>query len=334
MNPVRGARRIAAALAWLAAAGLALAAAGCSLNPQLRVAEALPPGSGTVLLEGVPFHPQTEFQCGPAALAGVLGASGVDASPGELAPQVYLPGRQGSLQLELVGATRRAGRIPYAVEPSPDALLAEVAGGRPVLVLQNLLTPSVPKWHYAVLVGADAAANRIVLNSGTTRGLTMGARRFLRTWEWGGRWALLALRPGELPARAEPAAYLSAVADFERVAGGSAARPAYDAALARWPSDARPRLAIGNHLLAAGDPVAAAAQYRAGLELAPGDAVLANNYASLLAGLGCRDQARAVVAPALAATPRDGRWRAALVATAAEVEALSPTPGPLCAGVR
>lgn len=308
-----------------AAAGLVLAVAllstGCSINPALRVAEALPDVSGTVLLGDVPFYPQTQYQCGPAALAGVLGASGVPVSPESLRPQVYLPGRQGSLQLELVAATRRAGRIPYLVEPTPAALLAEVAAGRPVLVLQNLLVRSVPRWHYAVLVGADPQRNRIILNSGTQRGLDMGARKFLRTWDWAGRWGLLALRPGELPARAEPVAYLAAVADFEAVAGAEAALPAYRAALERWPDDPRPHLALGNQAYAGGDRVAAVRHYRAGLALAPNDSVLGNNHASVLGELGCRDEARAALQTALTAAPADSRWRERLLATQAELAA-------------
>jgi tetratricopeptide (TPR) repeat protein len=326
-----------------AAAGLALAAAfasaGCAVNPALRVAEALPPtveGAAApppLLLDGVPFHPQTEYHCGPAALAGVLGASGVPperADPDALAPQVYLPGRKGSLQLELVGATRRAGRIPYEIERTPEALLAELADGRPVLVLQNLLTRTVPRWHYAVLVGADPARNRLVLNSGTRERLPVGAPSFLRTWDWAGRWGLLALRPGELPARAEPARYLAAVADFEAVAGADAAAPAYRAALERWPREPRAHLALGNQAHAAGDPAAAARHYREGLRHAPADPVLGNNYASVLGELGCRDKARAAIRAALAASPADGRWRAQLEATAAEIEAARSRAGAAC----
>ncbi|MEO7385334.1 MAG: hypothetical protein ABIX37_00195, partial [Gammaproteobacteria bacterium] len=70
------------------AAGLALAA--CSaLGPELAE-------DPRHELTGVPFFPQTIHQCGPAALATVLGASGVIATPDELAPLVYLPGRRGS----------------------------------------------------------------------------------------------------------------------------------------------------------------------------------------------------------------------------------------------
>jgi hypothetical protein len=306
--------------------------AGCaSINPALDLSSTLPAdASGPLLLDGVPFHPQTEFQCGPAALAGVLGASGVPASPEALAPRVFLPGREGSLQLELVGATRRAGRIPFEVEPTPQALLAELQAGRPVLVLQNLLTRTVPRWHYAVVVGADPDGNRMILNSGTTPRLSVSAPSFLRTWDWAGRWGLVALRPGELPAHADAARYLAAVADFEAVAGADAAAPAYAAARQRWPDEPRLHLALGNQAHAAGDPATAARHYREGLRFAPGDAVLGNNYASVLGELGCPARARQVVADALAATPADGRWRERLEDTARELAGVAAKRGVDC----
>jgi hypothetical protein len=58
-------------------------------------------------LEDTPFYPQKEYQCGPASLATLLVASGVCVDPDILVPLVYLPGRRGSLQLELMSASRR-----------------------------------------------------------------------------------------------------------------------------------------------------------------------------------------------------------------------------------
>lgn len=314
-----------------AAAGFALAAAlllpACAtINPAWQLARPdVPAGAPVkpVLLADVPFYPQDEYQCGPAALATVLVDSGVSTSPEALVPQVYLPGREGSLQLELVAATRRAGRIPYVVEPDPDALLAELHAGRPVLVLQNLLVRSVPRWHYAVLVGTDPARNRVILNSGTERELEVSAPKFLRTWDWAGRWGLLALRPGELPARADATGYLAAVADFEAVAGAGAATLAYQAALERWPDDPRTHLALGNHAYGDGELVAAAAHYRDGLALAANDPVLGNNYASVLGELGCTAEARAALEVARQGAVGDGRWHEQLART--EMELASAT---------
>ena len=117
-----------ASAGWLLAGAIALS--GCSSYPPLRIADGMP-GAGTVLLPGVAFHPQTEYQCGPAALATVLAASQHAVTPEALAPRVFLPGRQGSLQLELLAATRREGRIPCVMERTPEALFDEVRDGRP-----------------------------------------------------------------------------------------------------------------------------------------------------------------------------------------------------------
>lgn len=310
-----------------AAAGVVLAVAlsGCAIGPALRVSEVAP--EAPVLLPHVPFHPQEKYQCGPAALAMVLGGSGVEADPEALASQVYLPGREGSLQVELGAAMRRAGRIPYRVAQTPEGLLREVRAGRPVLVLQNLLTRSVPKWHYAVVVGADPDRNRVVLHSGTRRGLSTPARTFLRTWDWAGRWGLVALRPGDMPATPEPLAYLAAVADFEAVAGAAAARPAYDAAYRKWPTQPQVLLAMGNLRHAAGDRAAAARHYRDGLAQAPGDAVLVNNYASVLGELGCRREALAVLDAVPAENPR---WADTLRQTRTEIERGKGRRSPAC----
>ena len=303
-----------------ALAGAALALAGCAINPPLQL-RGLAPDAGIDLSARLPFHPQTQYQCGPAALATVLGGSGVEVSPEQLAPQVYLPGRHGSLQVELLGATRRAGRIPVPLAQTPQALFAELQAGRPVLVLQNLLTRSVPKWHYAVVVGADAQRNRVLLNSGEKRALAMPAPKFLRTWDWAGRWAMVALKPGELPAAADAPAYLGAVADFEVVAGATAARPAYEAARRRWPREPRVYLALGNQAYAGGRQAQAAQRFREGLALAPGDPVLSNNYASAMGELGCRAQALQALDRAQDAT---SSWRAQLAQTRAEVLAAKP----------
>ena len=311
-----------------AAAGMAtgvvacvVAVGGCAVNPTLDLGE-FSRAAAPILLD-VPFHPQEENQCGPAALATVLVTAGVETTPEALSPGLYLPAREGSLQLEILGATRRAGRIPYVLDPSPQALVGEVESGRPVLVLQNLRTPGFPAWHYAVLVGVDAGRNELRLNSGANAGLAMTAPRFLRTWDWAGRWAMVALRPGELPRSADPARFLAAVADFESVAGSAAALPAWQAAAQRWPAHPGPALAMGNAAHRRGESAAAAGFFRAGLALRPNDPVLANNLASVLGEAGCPRAGEAVLRPVAAALDDASEWREAVQETLAELAARS-----------
>jgi tetratricopeptide (TPR) repeat protein len=229
------------------AGALAACLAGCVSLPLPK-----PPYGGAqapglperIELADVPFHPQEDYQCGPAALATVLNAAGIARTPQELIAQVYLPQRQGSLQPELFGAARRAGVLPYELRALPNDLLQEVAAGHPVVVLQNL-RPLLPLWHYAVVVGYDLPAGQVVLRSGRERRLVMAMDDFDRTWARGQRWAFVALPPGQLPATARETEYVAAAAALERVAR-PAGRQAYATALAAWPGNLFARLASGN----------------------------------------------------------------------------------------
>jgi len=303
----------------LRSALLCFLTAGCSVNPPLDL-DRLTGGEPGPRLADVPFYPQTDYQCGPAALAGLLGAAGVTTTPAELSPQVYLPGRQGTLQVELLAATRRAGRIPWVIDGTPEALLAQLQAQRPVLVLQNLRTPHFPLWHYALVTGVDAPSNTILLNSGTERSLALAAPSFLRSWDWAGRWGMVALRPGAPPPPgADAQAWGEAVAAFEAVAGAAAARPAWVAAARRWPDSPLPWLALGNQAYAAGAAGIAARCYAAGLARDAGAPALANNLGSVLGETGCPRTAAALLRPVLAALPAGSAWRPVLEGTLAEL---------------
>jgi len=119
-----------------------------------------------VELTQVPFHTQDGFLCGPASLAMVFNAAGIaSASVESLSPLVYLPGREGSLQAEMLGATRRVGLLAYPLAPKMEDVLREIAAGRPVVVLLNLAFKLVPVWHYAVVVGYDLDKREVIVRS-------------------------------------------------------------------------------------------------------------------------------------------------------------------------
>ena len=62
---------------------------------QIGVAQLVAAGN-PLLLPDVPFYPQTEYECGPAALAGVLGASG---------SKICLTDRTSSIYCSLLAST-------------------------------------------------------------------------------------------------------------------------------------------------------------------------------------------------------------------------------------
>ena len=245
-------------------------------------------------IDNVPFFPQEQYQCGPAALAMLAQTAGVQVQPDDLTDQVYLPGRQGSLQVEMLAAARRRGLLAYPLAPRLEAVLREVASGNPVLVLQNLMFSFAPLWHYAVVIGFDRDRNTIVLHSGVTERLEMSLFTFERTWARGEHWAMVALQPSRLPATAEPEPYASAAAALERVQP-RAAQTAYASALAAWPGQRSAMLGAGNAAYALGQLEQAASAYQAATVQHADFADAWNNLAQMQLELGRVQQAQQAI---------------------------------------
>jgi len=285
-----------------AAAALSLAA--CATRPPVLPA-LMPQATAPIELHDTPFFPQAEYQCGPAALATVLKTAGVAVQPDNLVDQVYVPARQGSLQVELLAATRRARRIPYPIEPTLAALRAELEAGRPVLVLQNLGLDLLPVWHYAVVVGINPAGDQVILRSGVERRRRSRATAFLRSWELADNWGMVVLRPGEMPVRVTQQRLLTAIALAEPMLSVEARKRAYSAALERWPASTTARFGYAHALHTAGELTAAEASYREIVRQHPRHAAALNNLAEVLKDRGCHIQAVAVANRALAVATED-----------------------------
>ena len=279
--------------------GLGALLSACATPQVMQLRQAAPGFAQQAELRSVPFFAQKELECGPAALAMVMAASGVAVTPEVLVEQVYLPARKGSLQVELLAATRRQGLLAYVLKPALQDLLQEVAAGHPVLVLQNLSLPIYPVWHYAVVTGYDLQRNTITLHSGETERLEMSLFTFERTWARGNYWAMLALAPQQLPASADADSYARSVAALERNQP-QAARLAYGAALLRWPQQGQLLFGLGNSHYALQDLPAAARAYQAALAAQPELADAWNNLAQTQLEWGHKDAAREAIDHAVA----------------------------------
>jgi hypothetical protein len=242
----------------------------------------------------VPFIPQEDYECGPAALAMVMQAAGLNITAEALVPQVYLPSRKGSLQVEMLAATRRQGLVPYTLEPRLQDVMQEVASGHPVLVFQNLSLPVYPVWHYAVVIGYDRQRNVMLLHSGRTSNMEISLYAFERTWARGNYWAMLALPPEVLPATLDASNTALAIASLEPL-NPVAAQTAYTTALQRWSENANLLLGLGNTLYAQRDLNGAAKKYRRAVEANPAFADGWNNLAQVLLDQGDKVQALSAV---------------------------------------
>jgi len=286
------------------AVGLLAFISGCASDIRNMLSD-LEQQRGDIELIQTAFYPQVTDQCGPSALAAILNSSGVTVTPEALKSRIYIPGRQGSLQIELLAATRGYGRMPYLIDTDISALLDEVRGGRPVLILQNLGSKRAPVWHYAVVVGYLADQRRFVLRSGDQKRQVMSASRFIRTWQRAGYWGVLALHPGEMPASPDADRYVRSVAAVEAIGHIENAVAGYQAATERWPGHSLAWLGMGNAYYAQGNLASAESAYRRLLSVDSDHLIALNNLSQVQIDRGCFEDASATLDTALSAAKSD-----------------------------
>ncbi|MFZ2987561.1 PA2778 family cysteine peptidase, partial [Ideonella sp.] len=305
--------------AWAAAAALP----GCASLDGLqttRLQTSARRGQAPVDLSArVPLVPQDDTLCGPAALAMVLAASGTQVPLDQLTREVYLPGRQGSLQAEMLAGARRHGRVAHRLPPELDALWQELQAGSPVLVLLNLALPFWPRWHYAVVVGMDIQRRTALLHSGERAPSEWRLDTLEHTWARSGHWAMLALPPAQLPATAEEGRLVPDLLAYEKAQGAAGSLPGWRAARARHPDSMLLAMATANAAMAAGLTREAAEGYEAAAGLHDSAAAW-NNLAVARARLGEPDAAlSALLRAEECAHRREPAWLPAIAQTRREL---------------
>jgi tetratricopeptide (TPR) repeat protein len=269
---------------------VALLFSGCALLPRGDWPRGLEGIPAQREIASVPFFPQDEYQCGPAALAMALAWSGLAVQPAELTEKVYTPSLHGSLQPAMIAGARRSGRLAYVIRGT-DELMREIAAGHPVIVLQNLGLSWAPVWHYAVAVGYDMPADEITLHSGLKARQRTSMGVFQNTWARGDNWGLLVLKRGELPATAEEGRCVEAVIGLERAKRFAEAAEGYRSVIGRWPQNLTAMIGLGNSTYMLGDLNSTETVLRRAVSLHPDSGAAWNNLADVLLRQGRKDEA-------------------------------------------
>lgn len=282
----------------------------CATSPQTRQLVDDPPAiPQRIELSEVPFFPQQEYHCGPAALAGIINYRGTVVQPDEIARLVYVPELKGSLQVEIVAASRQFGLLPVQLDGKLESLLRELEAGNPVFVLQNLGLDAYPLWHYEIVIGYDFEQRYMILRSGVNRRITRSFALFEKTWQRADHWALVLVDAESIPATASAAAYLDAVIGLEQVGDPRPAHQAYATALRRWPGNLLAHIGLGNTAYALGEYTDAARAYRKALQINPDKAEVWNNLAYAHAQIGERELSLAAIAQAIELDPDNQNFR-------------------------
>ena len=146
----------------------------------------------------VAFVPQqSDSDCGPAALAMVLGHFGIRATLAEVSA-VSPPDDEGVRAGALRDLARSKGLAAFVVPGTIADLFAELRHGRPVLVgLAKPMTGARALAHYEVVVGIDRK-DRQILTLDPGRGARVNTLEgFAREWSPTGRLAIIMLRPAK-----------------------------------------------------------------------------------------------------------------------------------------
>ncbi|MCU7555228.1 PA2778 family cysteine peptidase [Alteromonas sp. ASW11-19] len=273
-------------------AGFFLILTGCQATPQTDRLTKQPPADipAAYYIQHVPFTAQQQYYCGPTTLSEVFGYHGYPVAPEAIAPRIFIPEREGSLQLEMVSATRQFGFLPYTEQGTLNKLLQLVSADIPVIVLQNLSVEWLPQWHYAVVIGYDLSTETLTLHTGVTPDYTMALTVFERTWARGNHWMLAPLPHNKVSEHLNAFTYVSAAYDMLTTGQASKALPFLEAATSYWPDDWLAYFLLGNHYLST-HPEQAIDWFAKGFHAGQHHPAYLNNFAHVLAQEGCKEQA-------------------------------------------
>lgn len=272
-------------------------------------------GKRQLALSNVPVILQEPDFCGPAALSMALHQAGLAISQDDMAQKVFLPGRAGSLQAEMLAGPRHVGFVSYELDGQLSTLLKTAEQGHSPIVLLNLGLSWAPQWHYALVIGYDLDRGDIILRSGTYARQDMPLRTFEHTWARSQHWSMVLASPGSLPSAVDAIHAEQAALGFEQINSPQSSIPVWASLAQRWPDRLLAHLALGNAYMNSDQwPEAARSFEKIGDQF--DSAIAWNNLAQVHLHLGQRDKALAAAQRGLQrARAHEPRWIEALTRT-------------------
>lgn len=143
----------------------------------------------------VPFFPDDTDQCGPSALASVLGYWGKPELPGKLREEIYRANLKGSLTVDLLLAAESRGLSAEMADGGLVRVKKELEEGHPVIAFVNVGLRAYPIGHYLVVTGYDDGRQVLFAHSGMKRDQKISYAKFDGQWEKTKRWTLLIVPP-------------------------------------------------------------------------------------------------------------------------------------------
>jgi ABC-type bacteriocin/lantibiotic exporter with double-glycine peptidase domain len=144
------------------------------------------------IIAGVPFYPQEDYQCGPAALAAVLNYRGVAVTPADIASEIYSSGAGGTLGIDMVLYAGKKGLRAEQYSGGSGDLKRNIDSGNPVILLVDLGFWAYRKAHFLVVVGYNREG--FIVDSGKEHLKFVSNDELNRIWEKTKFWTLVITR--------------------------------------------------------------------------------------------------------------------------------------------
>jgi ABC-type bacteriocin/lantibiotic exporter with double-glycine peptidase domain len=142
-------------------------------------------------IEGVPFVKQTEYDCGPAALASVLSFRGKAVDLERITKSVYLPSLRGTLPMDLERYAKDEGFRTSSSSGTAAALKTAIASNIPVICLLDLGFGFYRQPHFVTVIGFDDGNGLFIMHDGATPNRTMTYEDFEKKWARAGKWMIV-----------------------------------------------------------------------------------------------------------------------------------------------
>lgn len=133
-------------------------------------------------IANVPFIPQEESRCGPAALAMVLNYWGTKVSEEEVVKETYLPALRGVLISDLKAFAERKGFRATSYSSSPDDLRFRISKNEPLILLLDLGRGAYQKPHYILAIGFHEGKGLLIAHSGRNANQVLPFDRVTAQW--------------------------------------------------------------------------------------------------------------------------------------------------------
>lgn len=119
-------------------------------------------------VKAVPFFPQNEYKCGPAAMASVLSFWGALTTIEDASVAVYQEKIKGSLPIDLFLYAKEKGFEADYYKGSMADLKKNIDAGVPLILFLNLGFTIYPIGHYVVVTGYDDTRRLVTAHSDMT----------------------------------------------------------------------------------------------------------------------------------------------------------------------